>query len=120
MLVVKRFKFDAAHFIPDYEGPCGQLHGHTYVLEVGVEGYAGKSGMVIDFGDLTKVVRERILQYVDHTDLNQLLGIPTAENIVYWIRQELRRAWEDFNLPGQVILIRLWETYPDSYVEYRR
>ena len=48
--VVKEFTFDAAHYLPGYNGKCNRPHGHTYRLQVGIEGEPDHStGMVIDF-----------------------------------------------------------------------
>ena len=49
MFVLKEFEFDAAHYLPEYNGKCERLHGHTYKLVVKVEGTPDKEGMVIDF-----------------------------------------------------------------------
>jgi len=46
--LVKKFSFDAAHLLPNYSGKCGRLHGHHWVVEVGVSGEIGENGMVVD------------------------------------------------------------------------
>lgn len=38
MIVLKEFEFDAAHYLPEYNGKCERLHGHTYKLVVKVQG----------------------------------------------------------------------------------
>ncbi len=55
--------FDSAHFLAGYNGKCANIHGHRWTLEVGVESSelissGEKRGMIIDFGDLKKAVRE--------------------------------------------------------------
>lgn len=102
MRVGRTFYFDAAHFLPDYRGKCEELHGHTYRLDVVVEGEIAKDGLVLDFNELKRVVSERVLVLLDHKDLNMVLDNPTAENIVDWI-------WS--RLDGQLNLysLRLWE-----------
>jgi 6-pyruvoyltetrahydropterin/6-carboxytetrahydropterin synthase len=68
--------------------------------------------MVVDFADLKAAVREKILDRVDHQNLNDLLENPTAEIIAAWVWRELREA----GLP--IHEIRLWETSA-CYVAYR-
>ena len=41
--------FDAAHSLPGYQGKCANLHGHTYMVEVVIEGAIGENGFVMDF-----------------------------------------------------------------------
>src|SRR5210317_1043455 len=43
MLISKTFKFDAAHKIPNYNGKCSQLHGHTWKLVITLEGEIKRS-----------------------------------------------------------------------------
>lgn len=62
--------FDSAHFLHGYEGKCANIHGHHWVIEVKVLGErlqcdGGKSGMLIDFSDMKRMVRE-LADSVDH------------------------------------------------------
>ena len=118
IMVVKEFTFDAAHRLPEHPGPCKNLHGHTYRLQVGVRGPVDpKTGMVIDFGTLKRIVVD-LLSELDHSYLNEVLPniVPTAENIVCWIQDTLTRAV--LSLSVSLVLIRLWET-PTSYAEWK-
>ncbi len=118
--ICKSFEFHAAHCLPDHEGKCKNLHGHTYLLQVEVSGptktAGSQSGMIMDFGELKKVVEEQVLTKVDHCNLNDVLPITTAEYMVYSIRGWIRDC-----LPVDVELerIRLYET-GTSYAEWRR
>lgn len=63
--------FDSAHFLAGYEGKCGNIHGHRWRVQIEVQSETlvegGQlDGMVIDFGDLKKDVKE-IVDYYDHT-----------------------------------------------------
>lgn len=73
--VVKEFTFDAAHFLPNYDGPCKNMHGHTYKLQVGVVGAEraplNDEGFVIDFAELKKIVKECVVGVLDHTVLDR-------------------------------------------------
>lgn len=71
--ITKEFKFETAHSLPGYDGLCKNIHGHSYELLVTVAGYPikeknhPKRGMVMDFGDLKKIVRELIVEPFDHS-----------------------------------------------------
>lgn len=117
--IVKRFTFEAAHSLPGHQGKCVRLHGHSYHLEVAVRGPikvtpgATDDGMVMDFSDLSHVVRA-VLTRLDHQNLNDVTGIrTTAENLSHWIWSALVEG----GLPEQILAsIRLWET-ETGYVE---
>ena len=62
---------DSAHYLPEHE-TCGIVHGHTYKIEIVLEGEKQDSGMVMDFYEIKKGVRE-ILKKYDHKLLNDIL-----------------------------------------------
>ncbi|HEY9114401.1 MAG TPA: 6-carboxytetrahydropterin synthase [Bacteroidales bacterium] len=70
--ITKEFKFEMAHALMGYDGPCRNVHGHSYELRVTVAGHPiteennPKLGMVMDFGDLKKIVRETVVDIFDH------------------------------------------------------
>src|SRR5690349_14186768 len=78
---------DCAHFLPGHV-KCGPLHGHTYKVEVTVEG-TPKDGMIIDFGDLKRIVRDVLMPY-DHRSWNDVLDYPSVENICELLREKLK------------------------------
>jgi 6-pyruvoyltetrahydropterin/6-carboxytetrahydropterin synthase len=122
VLVSRREAFNAAHQLRDpglsdeenrrLFGKCANLHGHNYVLEVVVAGEIDPAtGYVLDLKELSEVISTRIIEGVDHRNLNTdvpwLQGVnPTAENLVvaFWerIRSELPA--------GSLRSMRLWET----------
>jgi 6-pyruvoyltetrahydropterin/6-carboxytetrahydropterin synthase len=107
--------FSAAHRLPDHEGKCCRLHGHTYQLEVAVSGdpqtSGPASGMVMDFADLRARVQEVIVDRLDHQMLNDVFAfVPTVEAIAAWGFEQLR----DAGVP--VVRVRLAEG-PHTYVE---
>ena len=53
-------EFDAAHSLPGYQGKCANLHGHTYQVEIVVEGDVGEDGFVMDFYQLKKILAEAL------------------------------------------------------------
>jgi 6-pyruvoyltetrahydropterin/6-carboxytetrahydropterin synthase len=91
---------DCAHFLPGHP-KCGQVHGHTYRVDVTIEGETN-SGMVVDFGDLKARTRE-VLQQYDHRHWNDVLEFPSVENICSLLSSQLR---ERIAFP---MVIRVWE-----------
>jgi 6-pyruvoyltetrahydropterin/6-carboxytetrahydropterin synthase len=76
--ITKEFSFETGHALYGYDGKCRNVHGHSYKLSVTVIGQPisdsnhVKYGMVIDFGDLKKIVKEEIVDVFDHaTVFNQ-------------------------------------------------
>lgn len=76
--ITKHFDFETAHALWGYDGKCKNIHGHSYHLYVTVIGEPmedsnhPKNGMVLDFGDLKKIVNEQIVDVFDHaTVLNK-------------------------------------------------
>lgn len=80
--VTKEFSFEMAHVLEGYDGPCREIHGHSYRLFVTVAGTPcddpanPKYGMVIDFGVLKRIVGRLIVDVYDHS----LLVRRTDEN----------------------------------------
>jgi 6-pyruvoyltetrahydropterin/6-carboxytetrahydropterin synthase len=122
VMVSRRESFNAAHQLRDpglsddenqrVFGKCANLHGHNYVLEVVVAGEIQQAtGYVMDLKQLSDVMSRRVIQDVDHRNLNTdvpwLRGrIPTAENLAL-------AFWERISseLPeGLLRSVRLWET----------
>lgn len=70
--ITKQFSFETGHALYGYDGKCKNVHGHSYKLSVTVIGTPisdttnVKFGMVIDFSDLKKIVREEIVDIFDH------------------------------------------------------
>ena len=77
---------DCAHLLPGHP-KCGQLHGHTYRVEVVVEGEMN-DGMVLDFADLKSRVRAVLSRY-DHRHWNDFMEYPTVENICERLATEI-------------------------------
>lgn len=139
--LTKEFSFEAAHALDGYDGPCREIHGHSYRLFVTVKGDPScddadpKCGMVMDFGILKKLVNEQIVDRFDHAlvlrasesglELRKMLSErfhnivtvdyqPTCENMLGDFAHRLR-----VHLPERVELfsLRLHET-ATSYAEW--
>ena len=139
--ITKQFTFETGHALYGYDGKCKNVHGHSYKLSVTVIGKPitdttnVKYGMVIDFTDLKKIVREEIVDNFDHaTVFNQntphvelakelkdrdhhviLVDYqPTSENMVIDFAKKIRKR-----LPNNINLfsLRLQET-ETSFAEW--
>jgi 6-pyruvoyltetrahydropterin/6-carboxytetrahydropterin synthase len=138
--LTKEFKFEMAHALKGYDGPCRNIHGHSYELVVTVAGEpisdksSSKLGMVMDFGQLKTIVRQEIVDEFDHalvlnkdsaneffpqmTDLfGKLILVhyqPTSENLLIDYAARIKGK-----LPSgvQLISLRLHETVT-SYAEW--
>src|SRR3990167_4811953 len=92
MIIAKQFEFEAAYQLPNEEcyGACRNLHGHTYKLIIEVEGEIQKEGWVMNFKDLKKEVQDKVINILDHSNINNILQLSTAENIIIWIAEQLK------------------------------
>jgi 6-pyruvoyltetrahydropterin/6-carboxytetrahydropterin synthase len=138
--VTKEFHFEMAHVLWNYDGPCRNVHGHSYRLFVTLSGKPNeeegnpKNGMVIDFSDLKSIVKKEIVSVFDHSVVvsrqfeikktemfAKLFGNvvivdyqPTCENLVSDFAERIA-----CQLPAGVILhsLKLYET-ATSYAEW--
>lgn len=138
--ITRHEEFEMAHLLPGHEAGCGRLHGHTYKIEVTVEGPQHEPwGMVMDFGDLKKAIKENVPDHKfiynnqndklsseisdvltrNNIDHKAVSFMTTAENMVSYfaeviddyIKNEL--GYKDVN----VVELKLWET-TNSYATW--
>lgn len=125
--VAKEFQFHAAHVLPNHDGPCARLHGHTYRLRVTVSGRVHEvhpagvdpaEGMIVDFSILKGIYESRIEPLVEHQRLDEtlagLIPVTTCEMMAAWIFGTFEGELLKRDL--ELISVRLWET-PTSYAE---
>ncbi|MFZ4412378.1 MAG: 6-pyruvoyl trahydropterin synthase family protein [Bacteroidales bacterium] len=138
--ITKEFKFESAHALLGYDGPCKNVHGHSYKMAVTLIGEpiqdaaSPKNGMVMDFGELKQIVNENIVKPFDHAlilnantkevhsaEVKSLSGKliladyqPSCENLLIDFAEKIKNK-----LPHNVSLfsIRLDET-SNSYAEW--
>ena len=139
--ITKQFSFETGHALYGYDGKCKNVHGHSYKLSVTVIGTPitdrnnVKFGMVIDFSDLKKIVKEEIVDQFDHATVfnettphielaNELRNRdhhvilvnyqPTSENMVIDFAQKIKNR-----LPEtiQLFSLKLQET-ETSFAEW--
>jgi 6-pyruvoyltetrahydropterin/6-carboxytetrahydropterin synthase len=138
--VTREFTFEMAHVLRNYDGPCRNVHGHSYRLFVTISGTPvnnpdnPKNGMVIDFSELKNIVLGSIVNRFDHSvvisadfdrDKMEMMTKtfgntvvvsyqPTCENLVADFAERLRKM-----LPEGTTLnsLKLYET-AKSYAEW--
>jgi 6-pyruvoyltetrahydropterin/6-carboxytetrahydropterin synthase len=138
--VTRKFTFEMAHALWNYDGPCRNIHGHSYQLFVTVTGETNtdpestKLGMVMDFSDLKKIVNKNVVDVYDHSVVinsrasqPEIMRVkqmfdkfyivdfqPTCENLVLDMAARIDKV-----LPDKVFLfsIKLVET-ATSYAEW--
>ena len=138
--LTKQYTFETAHALHNYDGLCKNLHGHSYILYVTIIGEPieditnPKLGMVMDFGDLKRIVNENIVDKLDHAvilnktspeidkqkygEMFQRFEVvnyqPTCENMIIDFAERIKN-----NLPANVQLfsLKLHET-ATSFAEW--
>lgn len=118
-LLCKEFRFEASHLLPFHAGKCRRLHGHSWVGQVILLGEdlatsGSSTGMLVDFGEVGKVLDAFVEAYLDHRHLNDSTGLesPTSELLAKWIYEQLKPL-----LP-MLAAVRIKETCTCS-AEYR-
>lgn len=86
--VTKRFTFDASHQLTRDFGKCCNMHGHTFILEVTIEGHVHgvQCPVVVDFSRLKELVQSEVLDHLDHFHLNH----------IDWAAYYAGDSWEKF------------------------
>ncbi len=93
--IIKEFRFEAAHFLPRVpaDHKCRRMHGHSFRFEIKLVGPVDQeSGWLMDFGDISRVVRPVVDSELDHRLLNDVDGLenPTSEEISIWLWKRLK------------------------------
>ena len=115
----KRYTFEASHYLPEYNGKCSNIHGHSYKLEVTFTNTNGlthtNNPMVLDFNLIDDIVKPFVERY-DHSYLNNFFKYPTAEVIANSLYSDISSVLKDgikLNKydDGLVLTeVKLWET----------
>lgn len=108
----------AAHFLRGYDGPCEDLHGHTWKVQVTVVSEKVNAiGLVVDFRELKDLLKES-LSALDHGSLNDLPAFkkdnPSTENLARYIYQEFSKRCQ----PLKLTKVRVWESDTSSVTYY--
>ncbi len=144
MHITRRLEFDAGHRIPNHNSQCKHLHGHRYAIEITLAGEVvttegvSEQGMVMDFSDVKRIAKERVVDVWDHAFLvyrgdqvvldflNTLPNhktvilnvIPTAENLAKAAFDLLLDAYRDtYGNHLHLTRVRLYET-PNNWADY--
>jgi 6-pyruvoyltetrahydropterin/6-carboxytetrahydropterin synthase len=121
--VTTEFTFNAAHYIKDYDGPCGRMHGHTYTVRIeatttqlhGSE-FCPHPVMVTDFRTLRWAKQDVRKGGLDHCVLNEVMP-PEYETTAEMIAQYIHNATQA-RLPAGIKLKVCVSETPNSWAEY--
>ncbi|MSQ81084.1 MAG: 6-carboxytetrahydropterin synthase QueD [Candidatus Methylopumilus sp.] len=143
MDITTRLEFDAGHRIPNHKSNCKNLHGHRYAIEVTVTGpihqdtKISEFGMVIDFSDVKKIIKDAVVEPWDHAfivyqDDKEVVNFlntlpnhktvlfplaPTAENMAFEAHKILSLEFKNrFGSQLKIKQIRMYET-PNSWAD---
>lgn len=146
MQITRRLEFDAGHRIPNHNSQCKHLHGHRYAIEITLSGDiittegVSEQGMVMDFSDVKRIAKERVVDAWDHAFLvyrgDRLVlnflntlpehktvvldAVPTAENLAKIAFDLLQDAYRDtFGNHLRLERVRLYET-PNNWADHSR
>lgn len=118
--VAIRRRFAAAHQLRGYRGKCEDLHGHNWIVEVGVEGTElDDVGLLLDFKALKNHVDD-VLEELDHKYINDHKWFekrnPSSEYLALFLHEQITARLDD---PGlRVTYVRVWES-EDAAATYR-
>ena len=127
----RQFRFEAAHYLSGFEGKCGHIHGHNYVLSVRIKGVPGSDGFIIASDELKQAMKP-LMDRLDHAliidnlpelsndgqiDISEFWGNvveigkrPTTENLAIWIYDQIMLIGHPEML-GRELAIDLQETH---------
>jgi 6-pyruvoyltetrahydropterin/6-carboxytetrahydropterin synthase len=134
MKIAKEFRWEMGHRLPEHFGKCKNIHGHSYKMIIRLEGDLDKSGMVMDYYDVKKII-EPIIERLDHAfmvheddkevisfleKMNSKMVVlefhSTVENICIYFLNEIKKI--DFPESVKWVSVRIYET-ADDYAEER-
>jgi len=110
------FYFEAAHQLNlSYESKCENLHGHSYKCAVTITSSTNElnqDGMIVDFVEFKKIIKEKIEDRLDHKYLNDIFGKTnsTAEYMSKWIAEEINEGLKEKKIEAYVSKVELNET----------
>lgn len=128
MKIAKEFRWEMGHRLPHHDGACRNVHGHSYRMQVEVEGTVNpETGMVLDFGEISALVKPlvaeldhaflcqdtdtEVLELLERMDMKRVvIDVPsTVENICKLFVDRLQPLFAD--LPQvERFTVRIWET----------
>lgn len=144
----KEFTWDMAHMLAGHESLCANVHGHTYRMQVTVahktphnlEPKGPAMGMIVDFKDLKTIIKELIVDKLDHSFMtwenssdtcereiaralvkyNKKVAVvsyrPTAENMAVAFKRLIKERLQELKVDYVVVKVSVWET-PTSFAE---
>jgi 6-pyruvoyltetrahydropterin/6-carboxytetrahydropterin synthase len=93
--ITKKFSFEMAHALWNYDGPCKNIHGHSYKLWVTIIGeplndiHSKKNGMIIDFNQLKDIIKRVIINKFDHS-------VVVNNNAPYHMLEKIEQMFDNY------------------------
>ena len=121
--ITKRFTFEAGHALFGYDGKCKNVHGHSYKLSVTVIGSPienpsdPKFGMVIDFGDLKKIVNKEVVDPFDHATVFNM-QTPYSELAYELEKRGLKVIMVDYQPTSELMVVDFAEKIQKQLPEH--
>lgn len=139
--VTKEFNFEMAHALWGHDGPCKNIHGHSYGLSVTLKGKpvddstSPKAGMVVDFSDIKKIVHDTIIAPFDHSlvlnrkapesvaislQQHKLILVdfqPTCENLLLHFVEKIKPVLPSYVVLHHLLLRETGTSYAEWYAE---
>ncbi len=136
MKIAKKFRWEMGHRLPGHKGLCRNVHGHSYRMVVEITGVPNNDGMIIDFYDLSGIIKP-ILDKYDHgflcsesdksmaefLNLNDMKRImvnypSTVENICVDLSNQITAKLKDLKINNiHQLGIKVYET-PNAFAEH--
>lgn len=131
--IAKEYTWEMSHRLPFHDGPCKNIHGHSYKMIIGLEGELDKNSMVLDYYEIDRIIKPMMNQ-LDHAflcdkDDNMMIEflasngfkysiipyVTTSENIVTYFLDKVKEEFQKFN-NLLTLSISVYETI-DAYAE---
>lgn len=117
--LTKEFKFEASHVLQHHDGKCCRLHGHSWKGRVVLQGEhlvecGPKTNMLVDFTDISAVLKPLVEEFLDHYHLNTTLQCdsPTSEFVAKWVYDKLLES--SWRLSSYIKAVEIDETCTSS------
>lgn len=131
--IAKEYHWEMSHRLPFHDGPCKNIHGHSYKMLIGLEGALDKNSMVLDYYEIDRIIQP-LMNQLDHAFLcdkddkmiieflatngfkySIIPYVTTSENIVTYFLDTIKERFQKFeNL--FTLSVTVYETI-DAYAE---